>query len=111
MSKISENLRLIRIVRDFPLRQVAQIIDRSPGTLLNWETGKASPDAETLLKLCRTYRISPNELLGWEPCKELDDFRTKQEEALKLLEELKAERAVLDERMKFINDMLSRGNK
>lgn len=109
MSEISENLRLIRVVRNYSLRHIAQKLDRSPGTILNWEVGKASPDADSILKLCEIYRISPNELLGWEPCKELDDFKIRQEEALKRLEELKAERAVLDEKMKSIYDLLSRG--
>lgn len=108
MSKISENLKLIRLIRGYSVRQVAQKVERSPGTISNWENGKISPDVDTFAQLCELYNVPPNQILGWEACPDIDEFLYKQTAALKTLEELKAKKAKIDSEIKAINELLSR---
>ena len=35
-----------------------------------WETGKRQPNIDNFLKLCKLYKVSPNNLLGWDDAKD-----------------------------------------
>lgn len=100
MSTISENLKILRLIRGFSIRQVAQKIDRSPGSISNWETGKISPDVDSVEKLCNLYKISPNELLGWVPCKLIDNYMAARKDKIEAMEALIAQKAKLEEEIK-----------
>ena len=108
MSKISENMKLIRLLKGLSVRQVAQRVNRSPGTISNWENGKISPDVDTVEKLCEIYDVTPNELLGWTPCPEIVEFYQKQQHLLSEMEELETQRNELDNRIKAYKELLSR---
>lgn len=107
MTRLPENLKMIRLIRGYSLRQIAQMIDRSPGTISNWEHGKVSPDADALFKMCEIYKITPNELLGWEPSKEIEAFKAERADALKELAKLKAQKSDIDQRIKAYTELLS----
>jgi len=110
MSKISDNLRLIRIIRGYSVRQIAQMVGRSPGTISNWESGKISPDVDTFAKLCNIYNISPNELIGWVDCDEIMEFIESQSKMLNEIERLKAERTEIDNKIKSYIELLGPQN-
>lgn len=111
MSKLSENIRILRLLRGFSVRQIAQKIGCSPGSVLNWESGRISPPADAVEVLCNIYQIAPNQLLGWEPCPEIDNFQAEQKAALDELNKLKAEKFAMENRIKALNDLLSRSSK
>lgn len=108
MGKLAENLKIARLMRGKSLRQVAQLIQISPSTLSNWEKGNVSPNADVIIDLCSVYKIPPNQLLGWEPCPEIEEFKKEYESDYQHLEMLEKEKAVLEARIKAYSDKLSR---
>ena len=110
MSKLSENLTVIRMIRGLSIRQVAQLTHRSPSTISNWESGRISPDADALENLCTIYKVTPNELLGWDPCALIEDFVKEQEAYLAEIEELKKQKSEIDRALKEYYEKLSYPN-
>ena len=111
MSKLSENLRILRMLRGKSIRQIAQLTDRSPSTISNWERGKISPDADAIEKLCEILNVSPNQLLGWEESKEIQSFLIKQEQAYIELNHLQQQKAEIENKIKKYTEMISRNLK
>lgn len=60
---IHENLKLARKKTNLTQQQVADSIGISRQAISQWESGKSTPDVETLQLLCKLYNITPNELL------------------------------------------------
>lgn len=75
---------------------------------MNWEQGKISPDVDSVERLCSLYKVSPNELLGWEPCELIEEFKDRQAQALQELESLKAQKADIEQRIKAYTELLGR---
>lgn len=94
------------MIRGYSVRQIAQKVNRSPGTISNWESGKISPDLDTFAKLCEIYNISPNELTGWVECPEIMEFLDTQSKMLDELERLRAERNEIDNKIKAYTELL-----
>jgi len=111
MEEFAKRLKLIRILRGLTTRQVAQLIDRTSGTISNWETGKISPDVDSVAKLCEVYDISPNELLGWEPCPEIEDFLAEKKDKIEAMEALIEEKNRLEAQIKSFMKELSTPDK
>ena len=74
MSELSENLRNMRIMRGYSIKEVAANVGCAPNTIANYEKGTISPNVDMLQDLCNFYHISPNQVFGWEHCPELEDF-------------------------------------
>ncbi len=53
-----EKLRTARISKKLRQEDVAILLDVKKNTISNWENGKANPDIDTLVKLCKIYDIS-----------------------------------------------------
>ena len=51
------SLRAARINANLTQKQAAQAIGANPGTIVSWETGKTSPTAMQLQRLCELYKI------------------------------------------------------
>ncbi len=100
MDKFVRNLKIIRLIRGMSVRQVAQKIDRTPGTISNWETGKIAPDVDSVAKLCKIYDISPNELLGWDDCQLIEDFLAEKKDQLETYDSLIEQKLRLEEEIK-----------
>ena len=110
MSVLSENLYYIRIIHKLSIREAATKLNISPNTLSNWEKGKISPPADSLIDICDLYRIDANKLLGYEPCDEIEEFRNKNYNVLMKLDHLRQERDEIDKEIKRLNDILALGN-
>lgn len=108
MSEFNENLKLIRMIRGLSVRQVAQKIGRSIGTISNWESGKISPPVDAIQQLCDIYDIPPNQLFGWENCPDIDAFKFEQQQTLEKLEVLKTQRSDIDKRIKEYTERLTK---
>ena len=90
------------------IRDLAEKIDRSTNTISNWEMEKATPDADVLEKLCQVFGVTPNQLYGWESCKELEDFVNEKKELMLQLENLQREKLEIDARIKAYSEQLYR---
>ena len=65
-SKIAKRLHELRIYRHFTQDEIAAHLNISPKTYKFYEQGRRKPSLEILLLLCEFYRITPNELLGYD---------------------------------------------
>lgn len=74
MSKLSDNMKILRIMSNLSQKSFAEKIGRSQNTVSNWESGRISPDIDSLQKICEIYDISPNELIGWQNCEKIDQY-------------------------------------
>lgn len=108
MGKLQENIKNLRILNGLSQRDLAEKIDRSTNTISNWEMEKATPDADVLEKLCQVFGVTPNQLYGWESCKELEDFVNEKKELMQQLENLQREKLEIDARIKAYSEQLYR---
>ena len=64
MGKIGERLKILRNNRDISQRDLARSLNVSPSTIAQYETGKRTPDADTLNALAQYFDVSVDYLLG-----------------------------------------------
>lgn len=78
---LPERLKFFRNKARLTTYDVGTILKKTPSAVTLWETGKAQPDVETILKICNIYKISDiNELIGnTEPLDAKSLNRTEQE--------------------------------
>lgn len=108
MSKLSDNIKNLRILRGLSQKQLADMIDRSPNTISNWEKGAVTPDADVLEPLCEIFKVNPNQLFGWEACKELEDFLVEKQGILLEMNTLQLQRAAIDANLRELQEKLNR---
>lgn len=108
MSKLSNNIKNLRILRGLSQKQLADMIDRSPNTISNWEKGSVTPDADVLESLCEIFKVNPNQLFGWETCQELEDFLHEKEGILLEMNTLQLQRAAIDANLRELQEKLNR---
>lgn len=107
MSKLSENIKNLRVLRGLSQKQLADMLERSPNTISNWEKGSVSPDVDILENMCGIFKVSPNQLFGWEPCQELDDFLNQKKEILEKMEDLQKQKSDIEKRLRKYADLLN----
>ena len=62
---LPERLKFFRNKTQLTTADVGKLLNKTASTVTLWETGKALPSVETLLKICNLYKISDvNELIG-----------------------------------------------
>lgn len=110
MNQLAENMRNLRILRGFSLRHVADQLHVAPNTIANWEKGKTSPPADALIILTAVYGVRPEELFGWQPCPELEEFLLKKKPIMDRIEQLQAERNAIDRELRALSKLLNQGN-
>lgn len=108
MSKLSNNIKNLRVLRGLSQKQLADMIDRSPNTISNWEKGSVTPDADVLEPLCEIFKVNPNQLFGWETCQELEDFLHEKEGILLEMNTLQLQRAAIDANLRELQEKLNR---
>lgn len=67
---LTKNLKHLRAVTGLTQQGLAQKIGFSQQAIARWETGKATPDPDTLIKLAAVFNVSVDELLGSSKPKE-----------------------------------------
>ncbi len=61
---LPEKLKSFRKKQGLTTAQVGELLSKTPSAITLWETGKALPDVNTLLKLCNIYKVADlNEFL------------------------------------------------
>ncbi|MCC8023424.1 MAG: helix-turn-helix domain-containing protein [Clostridiales bacterium] len=64
--KLNEVLRNLRKQQGLSQQQLADVLKVERSTYAYYETGKTTPDIRLLLKLCRIYDVTLDELLGMQ---------------------------------------------
>ena len=108
MSKLPENLKSLRLMRGLSQKQLGEKLNKSANAISNWEKGTSSPDVDLLETICKVLDITPNQLYGWDPCKELDDFLAKEAEILNEIDKLTKKRSEIDKQLQEYSLRLSR---
>ncbi|MDI6872494.1 MAG: transcriptional repressor LexA [Bacillota bacterium] len=75
MRTLGARLRELRKAADLTQKQLASRISVNRATLANWETGRATPDAEMLRRLANYFSVSVDDLLGHSPVPDTFPFR------------------------------------
>ena len=57
-NNFSETLKQLRINAGYTQKQVYEMLNIRQSTFSAWETGRAEPSADMLLKLCRLYKVN-----------------------------------------------------
>lgn len=99
MEHIGENIKKFRIFRGITQMELGAAVGRSKNVVSNWERGDNFPDLDTLAKLCRILKVTPNQMFGWDPCPEYDEYLRKTEKIKAELNELRMKRTELDYRI------------
>ncbi|WP_078378853.1 helix-turn-helix domain-containing protein [Sutcliffiella halmapala] len=63
-SIISRNIKYLREQRGWTQLDLADELNRVRGTISKWETGKETPDIETLIHICKIFEVSIDYLTG-----------------------------------------------
>ena len=107
MSKLTENIKNLRIMRGISQKELADMIERSPNTISNWEKGSVTPDADALWPLCEIFKVTPNQLFGWDSCPELEAFMEEKQGTLLEMNTLQLQRAAIDAKIKQLQEKLN----
>lgn len=107
MSELSENLRNMRLMRGYSIKEVASNVGCAPNTIANYEKGTISPNVDMLQELCNFYKISPNQVFGWEHCPELEDFINEKKAIMEKLNNLHKQKADIDRQIRSLAKQLN----
>lgn len=110
MGKLPENIRNLRIMRGLSQSQLGLMLHKSTNSISNWEKGTTSPDVDMLESICKALQVTPNQLYGWDPCPELEDFMAARKETFKKMDDLIKQKEDLEKRIQAYSNEL-RGRK
>lgn len=106
MYKLPENIKDFRIMRQLTQKDLANKLNRSVGTIANWEKGLTTPPVEVLMDLSVALETTPNELLGWSESEELEKFKKDHEAILELIQKLYKQKSDIDYQLKRYTDYM-----
>lgn len=109
MSKLPNNIKTFRLFRGLTQQEFASRIHKAQNTVANWEKGISSPDVDIVLDICNVLEITPNELYGWDKCKELEDYLSEQQKNMEEMQQLIQQRNDLDLRISEYQSKLRKG--
>lgn len=102
------NMHMMRHLRGLSQKQIADHLSKSSNAVSNWELGNTSPSIDDLIGLCEILKITPNELLGWDDCPELQEYIKASEGVAEKLEELKRQKKLIDAQIKEYSEKINR---
>jgi len=68
---VCEKLKLLRIENQMSQNDVAEYLNISRQAISRWELGRAYPDLDNIVLLCKLYNISIEELIGTQQNEEV----------------------------------------
>lgn len=108
MSKrLNMNIRNFRIFKGMTQEDLANRIGKSKNVISNWERGDNSPDIECIEKICNIMGVTPNQLFGWEPYKEYEDYKQMMDEKKMELEILQHKKNQLQSEIDSLKDAIN----
>lgn len=108
MSKrLNMNIRNFRIFKGMTQEDLANRIGKSKNVISNWERGDNSPDIDCIEKICNIMGVTPNQLFGWEPYKEYEDYKQMMDEKKMELEILQHKKNQLQSEIDSLKDAIN----
>ena len=108
MSKrLNMNIRNFRIFKGMTQEDLANRIGKSKNVISNWERGDNSPDIDCIEKICNIMGVTPNQLFGWEPYKEYEDYKQMIDEKKMELEILQHKKNQLQSEIDSLKDAIN----
>ncbi len=101
-------LKNVREMRGYSQQYLASKLNKTQNAIYNWEMGRTSPPAEDVLPICNVLNITPNELFGYEPCRELANY-LKARDAINDIDKKIAE--LEKQKEKLIKNQIAHGQK
>ena len=92
---LSETLKRLRKARDLTQEQIAEIFSVSPQAVSRWETGVNHPDIEMLPSIASFFKVTVDELLGYDQLEQEKKIKELRRE-IKLLNETANDEERLD---------------
>ncbi|MCR5451969.1 MAG: helix-turn-helix domain-containing protein [Lachnospiraceae bacterium] len=102
------NIHMLRMMRGYSQKSVADKLEKSPNAVSNWELGNTSPSVDDLLKLCDMFEVTPNQILGTDECPELQAYIDQTENLVSKVEELKKQKREIEKQLKTYSQKINR---
>ena len=99
---LNSNIKNFRVFRGITQDGLAKQLGKSKNVISNWERGDNSPDIESVEKMCKILRVTPNQLFGWDICKEYEDYTHMMKKKQLELISLENEKEKLQQRIDYI---------
>lgn len=96
---LNENIRNFRNFRRIKQQELADKLGKSKSVISNWERGENSPDLESIEKMCKIFKVTPNELFGWEVNPEYKRYIQDLEKYQSEIESLRKEALFIEKRI------------
>lgn len=103
-------IRMLRTMRGFTQQDVASKIGKTTNAISNWELGNTSPPVDDMVEMCKLFKVTPNQIMGWDECPELMDYIAKTENAAQKVEELKKQKEEIEKQIKSYTELMNRKN-
>ncbi len=92
-----DRIKSLREASNMSPSQLGAAMNKSEGAVRSWETGKAKPDAETIIKLAAFFKCSTDYLLGISDFKTLSAARGLEAEIESLSEEYRKTQLAIED--------------
>ena len=100
MSKVNENIAKFRKFRKMTQADLARQLGKSKNSVSNWESNGNTPDFDTIEKICKILKVSPNEMFGWTENPEYRDYENRVLKTKQRIEEINAMKARLEKELR-----------
>lgn len=100
-------IHTLRLMRGFTQQDVSNRVGKSVNAVSSWELGNTSPPISDIIELCKMFDVTPNQILGWDDCPELNEYIRKSENAAQKIEELKKQKQELDAQIRAYSELLN----
>lgn len=99
MGTIGDNIKNFRTFRGIKQQELADALGKSKSVISNWERGENSPDVDICVELCKTLKVTPNQLFGWEPNPDYEAFKKRMSEYTFRIQKLQAEKEKIEKQI------------
>ena len=103
-------IRMLRTMRGFTQQDVASKIGKTTNAISNWELGNTSPPVDDMVEMCKLFKVTPNQIMGWDECPELMDYIAKTENAAEKVVVLKKQKEEIEKQIKSYTELMNRKN-
>jgi len=104
--RLTENIKYLRILHGLKQADIAIRLNKTKNVISNWERGDNSPNPDEVEMLCRIFGVTPNQIFGWDPIPELDEYLEQERVKSERTAQLNEQRRKIREELKQIGDEL-----
>jgi len=99
--RLNQNIKNFRGFKGMTQEELGARIGKSKNVISNWERGDNSPDIDSVEKICGALGVTPNQLFGWEPYPEYEEY-------VKIMDEKRMELAILEQKRDEVIDEINK---